>query len=114
MRRVPKRHTEQARALRSNATEQKRALWLLLSRYRPKFTRQLPIGPYKADLACRQARLIVGTSCSPAKAGVQGPALPGSVRRLAKAFGSWTPAFAGERSGLIGLKSRRSRLRDPE
>ena len=30
----------------------------ILSRYRPKFTRQLPIGPYIADLACRpgQAR----------------------------------------------------------
>ena len=31
----------------------------MLSRYRPKFTRQLTIGPYIADLACRQARLIV-------------------------------------------------------
>ena len=34
-------------------------MWQLLSRYRPKFTRQLPIGPYIADFACRQARLIV-------------------------------------------------------
>ena len=34
-------------------------LWRLLSRYRPKFTRQLPIGPYTADLACRQAKLVV-------------------------------------------------------
>lgn len=59
MRRVPRLHTEQARALRSNATPQERALWRLLSRYRPKFTRQLSIGAYKADLACRQARLIV-------------------------------------------------------
>jgi very-short-patch-repair endonuclease len=31
----------------------------LLSRYRPKFTRQLSIPPYFADLACRRARLIV-------------------------------------------------------
>jgi len=58
-RRVQKRHTERARELRSNATDQEWTLWRLLSRYRPKFTRQLPVGPYSADLACRQARLIV-------------------------------------------------------
>jgi very-short-patch-repair endonuclease len=58
-RRVPLRDTEQARELRNKATPEERILWHLLSRYRPKFTRQLPIGPYKADLACRQARLIV-------------------------------------------------------
>ncbi len=34
-------------------------MWELLSRYRPKFTRQLPIGPYIADFACRQAKLVV-------------------------------------------------------
>ena len=34
-------------------------MWRLLSRFRPKFPRQLPIGPYIADLACREARLVV-------------------------------------------------------
>ena len=34
-------------------------MWERLSRYRPTFTRQLPIGPYIVDFACRQARLIV-------------------------------------------------------
>jgi very-short-patch-repair endonuclease len=58
-RRVRRGDTEQARALRNNPTDQERTLWRLLSRYRPKFTRQLPVGPYKADLACRQAKLIV-------------------------------------------------------
>ena len=58
-RRISKPHTDRARALRSEATEQERALWHLLSRYRPKFTRQLPVGFYTADLACRQAKLIV-------------------------------------------------------
>ena len=48
-----------ARALRNNATPQERAVWNLLSRCRPRFTRQLRIGPYVADLACRRARLIV-------------------------------------------------------
>jgi very-short-patch-repair endonuclease len=31
----------------------------MISRLRPKFTRQLPIGPYIADFACRQAKLVV-------------------------------------------------------
>ena len=33
-------------------------MWRLLSAYRPRFTRQLSIDPYTADLACRQAKLI--------------------------------------------------------
>ncbi len=51
--------TERARALRSGATAEERKIWHLLSRYRPKFTRQFPIGPYVADFACRQATLVV-------------------------------------------------------
>ena len=58
-RRVRVEITERARALRSNATPEERKVWQLLSRYRPKFTRQLPIGPYVADFACRQAKLVV-------------------------------------------------------
>lgn len=58
-RRIPKRLTDRARELRNNATPQERSLWRLLSVYRPAFTRQLSIDPYTADLACRQARLIV-------------------------------------------------------
>src|SRR5687768_7854900 len=51
--------TANARSLRASATPTERALWRLLSRYRPKFTRQLVVGPYIADLACREARLVV-------------------------------------------------------
>jgi very-short-patch-repair endonuclease len=58
-RRVPRRLTDHARDLRTHATSQERILWRILSRYRPKFTRQLPIEPYIADLVCRQARLVV-------------------------------------------------------
>jgi very-short-patch-repair endonuclease len=59
-RRIPKYLTDNARALRNEATPQERALWKLLSRYRPKFTRQLSLTPrYVADLANRQAKLIV-------------------------------------------------------
>ena len=58
-RRVEIARTQRARMLRSSATREERKIWELLSRYRPKFTRQLPIGPYIADFACRQARLVV-------------------------------------------------------
>ncbi|WP_312846571.1 endonuclease domain-containing protein [Sphingopyxis sp. PET50] len=36
-----------------------RKLWRLLSRYRPAFTRQLVVGNYIVDLACREAKLAV-------------------------------------------------------
>jgi very-short-patch-repair endonuclease len=59
MKRVPDHMTGHARSLRNGSTDAERLLWHKLSRYRPKFTRQLVIGPYIADLACRQAKLIV-------------------------------------------------------
>src|SRR5437762_13534407 len=57
--RVPADDTARARRLRGDATQPERRLWRLISRYRPKFTRQFPIGPYVADFACRQAKLVV-------------------------------------------------------
>ena len=45
--------------MRNAPTDAERVMWQLLSRHRPKFTRQLSINPYIADLACRQARLVV-------------------------------------------------------
>ena len=58
-RRVEYDRTQRARALRKNSTDHERKLWGLLSRLRPKFTRQLPIGPYYADFACRRTKLVV-------------------------------------------------------
>jgi very-short-patch-repair endonuclease len=58
-RRVPFDRTARARELRTNATRHERKLWAIISRLRPKFTRQLPIGPYIADFACRQAKLVI-------------------------------------------------------
>jgi very-short-patch-repair endonuclease len=58
-RRVPFDQTQRARELRNNPTEHERKLWRILSRLRPKFTRQLAVGPYYADFACREANLIV-------------------------------------------------------
>ena len=58
-RRVRVDTTKRARTLRSNATREERRMWEFLSRYRPKFTRQLPIGRYIVDFACRQAKLVV-------------------------------------------------------
>ena len=59
MHRVDPEMTRRARALRTHATAAERTLWRLLSRYRPKYTRQLVVGPFILDLACREARLAV-------------------------------------------------------
>lgn len=51
-----------ARRLRRNATDAERAMWQLLRDRRldgVKFRRQVPIGPYVADFASIQHRLIV-------------------------------------------------------
>jgi very-short-patch-repair endonuclease len=53
---------KRARRLRRELTETERALWKLLrSRQLDgfKFRRQQPIGPFIADFACQQARLVV-------------------------------------------------------
>jgi len=50
-----------ARRLRREATRAERRVWSFL-RQRPgglKFRRQHPIGPYVADFACAEARLVV-------------------------------------------------------
>lgn len=59
MRRIDPEMTRRARALRGNATKAERTMWRLLSQYRPKFTRQLVVGPFILDLACREAKLAV-------------------------------------------------------
>ena len=51
--------TANARALRNGQTDAERMIWLRISRYRPRFTRQLVIGPYIVDLACRSAKLAI-------------------------------------------------------
>ncbi|WP_448537877.1 endonuclease domain-containing protein [Sphingobium yanoikuyae] len=59
MRRVPEHMTANARALRNGQTDAERMIWFRISRYRPRFTRQLVIGPYIVDLACRSAKLAI-------------------------------------------------------
>jgi very-short-patch-repair endonuclease len=59
MPRIPPRLTANARELRRDATDTERALWRILSPYRPRFTRQLPVGDYVLDLACRWAKLAI-------------------------------------------------------
>ena len=51
--------TSKARALRNMATVEERLLWSLLRHVRPRFTRQLPIGGYIVDFACRTAKVVV-------------------------------------------------------
>ena len=53
---------ERARRLRRNETAAEERLWAQLRGRRLnglKFVRQLPIGPYFADFACREKKLIV-------------------------------------------------------
>ena len=53
---------ERARALRKGDTEAERRLWEAIRNRRLgefKFVRQLAIGPYIADFACRDCKLIV-------------------------------------------------------
>jgi very-short-patch-repair endonuclease len=59
MRRVPPHMTANARALRNGQTEAERLIWQRLSRYRPRFTRQLVVGPYILDIACRAAKVAI-------------------------------------------------------
>ena len=56
------RKTKRARELRKVDNEAEDALWHELRGRRLngyKFVRQLPVGPYFADLACREANLVV-------------------------------------------------------
>lgn len=58
--RIPE--TRRARSLRRDAPSAERQLWRRLSNRAcagHKFVRQLPIGPYFADFACRAAMLVV-------------------------------------------------------
>lgn len=51
--------TTHARALRNGATPAERLIWRRLSCYRPHFTRQLVVGHYILDIACRPAKLAI-------------------------------------------------------
>ena len=59
---VEKRLTNVARKLRNDMTDAERRLWSHLRASQldgAKFTRQLPIGDFVVDFACRSARLAV-------------------------------------------------------
>jgi very-short-patch-repair endonuclease len=56
-RRIDPELTARARELRNNPTETELAVWHLISRYRPSFTRQHIVAPFILDLACREAKL---------------------------------------------------------
>ena len=51
--------TQRARELRNNATDAERTIWRLIANHRPRFTRQLVVGNYILDVACRNAKLAV-------------------------------------------------------
>jgi very-short-patch-repair endonuclease len=54
--------TNRARSLRKADNDAERVLWSVIQNRQlnnAKFTRQLPIGPYFADFACREERLVI-------------------------------------------------------
>ena len=58
----PRRPTKRAHALRNNATDHERLLWLELRNRRfngPKFSGQFPIRPFNCDFICRRAMLVI-------------------------------------------------------
>ena len=59
MQRTPPELTANARALRNGGTEAERKLWLHLRDHRPRFTRQLVVGHFIVDLACRALRIAI-------------------------------------------------------
>jgi very-short-patch-repair endonuclease len=59
---VKSKTLERARSLRKTLTPAERKLWNAIRARRLmgfKFVRQLPVGPFIADFACREANLIV-------------------------------------------------------
>jgi ATP-dependent helicase HrpA len=59
MQRIPPELTANSRQLRRDATPAERLLWNALRSHRPRFTRQLVVGHYIVDLACRSVKLGV-------------------------------------------------------
>jgi very-short-patch-repair endonuclease len=62
MRSANQKRTARARSLRKVENDAEAALWSELRARRlagHKFVRQLPVGPYFADFACREALLVV-------------------------------------------------------
>ena len=62
MRRAQPWLTSRARVLRANETSAEDRVWQALRNRQPggfKFVRQLPIGPYLADFACRERKVVL-------------------------------------------------------
>jgi very-short-patch-repair endonuclease len=53
--------TERARELRNESTKAEKALWKALKEghLSVKFRRQYPIGPYFADIVCKEKKLVI-------------------------------------------------------
>jgi len=51
--------TRLARERRNHPTDAERLIWIRVSRYSPRFTREHRVGPYILDIACRRAKLAI-------------------------------------------------------
>ncbi|WP_295218499.1 DUF559 domain-containing protein [uncultured Brevundimonas sp.] len=59
MPRIAPEMTSEARRLRREQTAEERVIWARIRHVQPRFTRQLPIGRYVVDFACRSLRVAV-------------------------------------------------------
>lgn len=59
MPRIAPHMTAKARTLRRESTPEERAIWGQIRHIRPRFTRQLPVGGYILDFACRTLKIAV-------------------------------------------------------
>jgi len=100
----PKSAIKQAKTLRRNMTEAERKLWSLLRRKQLEvhFRRQVAVGPYVADFACLQPKIIIE--------------LDGSqhLRKKNKDHDSSRDAFLGKQGFRIFRFSDRELLTNPE
>jgi BirA family biotin operon repressor/biotin-[acetyl-CoA-carboxylase] ligase len=89
--------TANARALRRETTAEERAIWVRVRQVRPRFTRQLPVGNYILDFACRTLKIAIE--------------IDGSQHLQAKSYDAERTAFL-ERMGWAVLRFSNSDVRE--
>ncbi len=97
--------TGRARLLRRTQTEAERRLWVRLRNRQlagHKFTRQEPIGPYYADLCCREHSLVVELDGSQHADSVRDAARDAFiVKEGYRILRFWNPEIFSNMSGVI-------------
>jgi very-short-patch-repair endonuclease len=96
-----------ARKLRSSQTDAERRLWLILRAKRfegVKFKRQVPIGPFVADFACIQQRIVIeldGSQHAESETDARRDAY--LVREGWRIIRFWNSDLTGNREGVLTI-----------